>query len=136
MSLSQSEGRIIMGMLARGDKNHDIAAWFGENPARVAEVKDGTMFGVLPAAPASDLPPKGAVGPKARRLRRYALDALAALKDKGADCVDLAIKELEEGVNALTLTNPDGVIIGPFQRFATGRHPHEAGRMECVLFPH
>jgi hypothetical protein len=100
MALSHSEARIIMGMLARDDANHDIAAWFGVNPARIAEVKDGTMFGVVPAAPADQLPPKGAVGPKARRLRAYARDALKALKEQGPDGVNEAIKELEGGLAA------------------------------------
>ncbi len=58
MGLSHKDATIIMGMLARGDKNHDIAAWFGENPARVAEVKDGTAFGEVPPAPHAELPPE------------------------------------------------------------------------------
>lgn len=98
MALTKHDGHIVMGMLARGDKNHDIAAWFGENPARVVEVNDGSMFGVLAAAPASDLPPKGAVGPKARRMRAYVVDALKALKERGADGVAKAIAELEGGL--------------------------------------
>jgi hypothetical protein len=98
MSLTQKDASIIMGMLARGDKNHDIAAWFGENPARVAEVKDGSAFGIVPAASPADLPPKGAVGPKARRLKLYAADALTALKEKGADGIAEAISELETGL--------------------------------------
>src|SRR5262249_17818138 len=65
VALTYKDAAVIMGMLARGDKNHDIAAWFGENPARIAEVKDGQAFGVVPAAPADELPQKGAVGPKA-----------------------------------------------------------------------
>jgi hypothetical protein len=85
-------------MLARHDKNHDIAAWFGENPARVVEVQNGQAFGIVAAAPVDKLPPKGAVGPKARRLRAYVQDALAALRERGADGVGVAIKELEEGL--------------------------------------
>lgn len=98
MALTRNEASIIMGMLARGDKNHDIAAWFGENPARVAEVKDGTAFGVVPAASVEALPPKGAIGPKARRLRAYVVDALEMLNEHGAEGVGQAIKELQEGL--------------------------------------
>ncbi len=98
MALTRKEASIVMGMLARGDHNHDIAAWFGENPARVAEVKDGTAFGVVPAAPPEELPPKGAVGPKARRLRAYARDALKVLEEKGGGGAMEAIKELKEGL--------------------------------------
>ena len=98
MALSRKDASIVMGMLRRGDHNHDIAAWFGENPARVAEVKDGTMYGVVLAAPPEELPPKGSVGPKARRLRAYVLAALKALEDKGSNGVTEAIKELKEGI--------------------------------------
>lgn len=98
MALTRHDATMIMGMLARGDKNHDIAAWFGENPARIAEVKDGSAFGVVPAAAVIDLPPKGAVGPKGRKLKAYATDALAALTSKGADGIQEAISELEEGL--------------------------------------
>jgi hypothetical protein len=68
-----------MGMVARGDRDHDIAAWFGVNQGRIAEVKDGTKFGSVAAAPAAQLPPKGPPGIKGRRLRddvQQALDAL------------------------------------------------------------
>jgi hypothetical protein len=98
MALTRKDAAIVMGMLARGDKNHDIAAWFGENPARVVEVQKGQAFGIVPAAAAEDLPPKGAVGPKARRLRAYAADALKALHDKGPAGTQEAIKELSDGL--------------------------------------
>ncbi|TXL79502.1 hypothetical protein FHP25_06035 [Vineibacter terrae] len=35
------ETQIIKGMLLRGDKQHDIAAYFGENGGRIAEVATG-----------------------------------------------------------------------------------------------
>lgn len=97
MALSNKDASIVLGMLARGDHNHDIAAWFGENPGRIAEIKDGA-YGSVVAAPSVDLPPKGAVGPKAQRLRAYARDALAILQAKGAAGVDEAVKELAEGL--------------------------------------
>jgi hypothetical protein len=53
-----------MGMLARGDRDHDIAAWFGVNQGRIAEVKDGSKFGIVAAAKSDQLPPKGAPGVK------------------------------------------------------------------------
>lgn len=98
MALSHKDATIVMGMLARGDKNHDIAAWFSENPARIVEVENGKMYGQVPAAPASDLPPKGAVGIKGKRLRAYTIEALNALKEKGTDGIAQAIKELDEGL--------------------------------------
>jgi len=66
-------------MVARGDREHDIAAWFGVNQGRIAEVKDGTKFGTVAAALAAQLPPPGAPGIKGRRLRedvQVALDKL------------------------------------------------------------
>lgn len=78
-TLKASDAPIIMGMVARGDRDHDIAAWFGVNQGRIAEVKDGTKFGVVAAAPASQLPPKGPPGIKGRRLRQTLEKALAHL---------------------------------------------------------
>ena len=50
MSLTNREAQIVLGMIARGDKQHDIAAWFGENQARNNEVEKGS-HGSLAAAP-------------------------------------------------------------------------------------
>lgn len=68
ISLSQAEVEIMLGMDGRGDRHHDIAAWFGVNQGRVAEAKAGE-FGTLGVAPADKLPPKGPPGIKGRRLR-------------------------------------------------------------------
>ena len=100
MAISKKDASIIMGMLARNDKNQDIAAWFGENPARIVEVQNGQAFGVVPAADAAQLPPKGAVGPKARRLRASAINALDRLQNGGADGVADAIKVLQNGLDS------------------------------------
>ncbi len=97
MALSNKEASIVLGMLARGDAQHDIAAWFGENGGRIAEIAGGA-YGSISAAPQAELPPRGAVGPKARRLRAYVLAALEALAAKGKDGVDEAIKELQGGL--------------------------------------
>ena len=37
--ISKADAAIVFGMLKRGDKQHDIAAYFGENPGRVIDVK-------------------------------------------------------------------------------------------------
>jgi hypothetical protein len=79
--LTPSDAPLIMGMVARGDRDHDIAAWFGVNQGRIAEVKDGSKFGHVAAAAASELPPKGAPGMKGRQLRGLAEMALNELKD-------------------------------------------------------
>jgi hypothetical protein len=77
--LERTDAPIIMGMVARGDRDHDIAAWFGVNQGRIAEVKDGTKFGTVAAASAADLPPKGPPGIKGRRLRDDVLTAIDEL---------------------------------------------------------
>jgi hypothetical protein len=98
MSLSNKEASIVLGMAARGDSEHDIASYFGVNQGRIAEIKGGS-YGSIVAAPADQLPPKGSYGLKGKRLRAYAADALAALKEKGAEGMSLAVKELEEGLS-------------------------------------
>ncbi len=60
MALSFRETQLIKGMLARGDKQHDIAAYFGVNGGRVAEVATGNCdYPTAPTAPAEKLPPPG-----------------------------------------------------------------------------
>lgn len=98
MALTRKDASIIMGMLARGDKNQDIAAWFGENPARIVEVQNGQAFGAVAAADAATLPPRGAVGPKARRLRASTVNALKSLEEKGQEGVADAISGLRRGL--------------------------------------
>ena len=92
ITLTNSDARIVLGMVARDDREHDIAAWFGVNQGRIAEVKAGS-HGSLTAAPAQNLPPKGPPGPKGRRLRASvgrALDSLAAKGEAGlAEAVDI-----------------------------------------------
>lgn len=87
MAIYRNDARIILGMVARGDKEHNIAAWFGENQARVAEAKKGD-YGTLEAAPEKDLPPAGPPGVKGRRLRSAIDRALEWL-----DAADLAKAE-------------------------------------------
>ena len=94
MTLTNKEAAVVLGMSARGDKKHDIAAWFGENQARIAEIEDGSHGNIAPA-PKSDLPPKGAPGPKGRKLRAFVLKAQEALA-KGE--IAGAKKHLEDGL--------------------------------------
>ena len=93
-TLTTKDAALVKGMAARNDRDHDIAAWFGVNQGRVAEVKDGTKFGGVAAAPANGLPPKGAPGVKGRVIRASVEKALALLNN--GDTV-AAISELESG---------------------------------------
>jgi hypothetical protein len=90
-SLNRADARIVLGMQARGDRDHDIAAWFGVNQGRVAEAKEG-KFGTLEAALIEELPPKGPPGIKGRRLRKALDQALEGLK-KGEPQAALAVLE-------------------------------------------
>lgn len=99
MALTVNDAKIAIGMIARGDKHHDIAAWFGENQARIAEAGEG-KFGTTQAAPANMLPPKGPPGVKGRRLLAHVEKALAALDANDAKA---ARDALEAGVKRWNL---------------------------------
>ncbi len=73
--LDESDAALIKGMLTRGDRQHDIAAWFGVNSGRIAEVATGATFSMVPEAKSEDLPPPGPY-PKAAQ----AMEAIAALE--------------------------------------------------------
>ena len=38
ITLNESEVALVKGMLKRGDRQHDIAAWFGVNGGRIADI--------------------------------------------------------------------------------------------------
>ena len=59
MALSEAEAALIKGMLKRGDKQSDIAAWFRCNAGRIAEVNKGWRHPKVKAAPQAILPPAG-----------------------------------------------------------------------------
>jgi hypothetical protein len=94
-SLSNKDASVVLGMAARGDRDHDIAAWFGVNQGRIAEVKSGS-HGAVGQAPANDLPPKGPPGVKGRLLRsgvKKTIDLLEA----GGTSAD-ALKALQDAL--------------------------------------
>lgn len=59
LTLTEGDAALIRGMVLRGDRHHDIAAFFGVNQGRIAEIKDGTRFPGVPAADTDELPPTG-----------------------------------------------------------------------------
>jgi hypothetical protein len=59
LALTKQDAALIRGMIARGDRHHDIAAFFGVNQGRIAEVREGSRFPGICPADADDLPPKG-----------------------------------------------------------------------------
>ena len=56
--LADADAAIVKGMIARGDRQHDIAAWFGVNGGRIGEVSSGDRFADVPAQ-FDNLPPPG-----------------------------------------------------------------------------
>jgi hypothetical protein len=57
-NLTTQDAAVIKAMLARGDRQHDIAAWFGVNGGRIAEISTGQRFSWVKAADGT-LPPPG-----------------------------------------------------------------------------
>lgn len=59
LNITEEDAALIRGMIARGDRHHDIAAFFGLNQGRIAEINDGTRFPGVAAAAKNELPPRG-----------------------------------------------------------------------------
>ena len=53
---NRTEIAVVKGMLARGDKQHNIAAYFNCNAGRVAEIATGKVGGIVLPAAATELP--------------------------------------------------------------------------------
>jgi len=98
-SLTKADIPFVFGMQKRGDREHDIAAWFGVNQGRVAEVKDGRHPGIEPS-PADKLPPKGPPGIKGRRLRSAVVKAIVALNDDDAEGALAVLNKARERYDA------------------------------------
>lgn len=89
--LSHRDTRFVKGMLARGDRQHDIAAYFGVNGGRIGEVATGDDD--YPNAEPMDedkLPPPGPY------LTKYALRSVIDTLDEAIEAIELA--EAEEDV--------------------------------------
>lgn len=85
---SYRDTQIVKGMLLRGDRQHDIAAYFGVNGGRIAEVATGKC--AYPAAPArdvSELPPPGPY------LTKFAVHSVIATIDEAISVIELAEEE-------------------------------------------
>jgi hypothetical protein len=87
--LALDDARQVLGMLERGDRQHDIAAWFGVNPGRIAEVKARELFPDAQPAPPEELPPPGPY-----HSGRAAAAAVHALEE-ARNALDLARARIE-----------------------------------------
>jgi hypothetical protein len=96
MALNEGEIAIVKGMLLRGDRQHDIAAYFGVNGGRIAEISTLQTGASVAAASQENLPPAGPY--MAGRSALRARDTLIALREliQGAiDDIDLYEKPNE-----------------------------------------
>jgi hypothetical protein len=86
--LNYRETRIAKGMLRRGDRQHDIAAYFGVNAGRIAEIASGNSAyaGAEPAEP-STLPPPGPY------LSKFALQSVIRTLNEAIDAIEMAEHE-------------------------------------------
>lgn len=91
MPLNDSEIAIVKGMIARGDRQHDIASYFGVNGGRIGEINNQTrgIGAGIAAAPTHDLPPAGPY--MAGRSALKARETLSALRD----LIDETISEID-----------------------------------------
>ena len=92
ISLSESDAAIVKGMLIRGDRQHDIAAWFGVNGGRIGEIATGYRFSKVEPAACDELPPPGPY--PAGRVAIAAISALSAAKAALATAEAMMMKSL------------------------------------------
>ena len=89
MAFSHHETRIVKGMLLRGDKQHDIAAYFSVNGGRVGEVATGDCdYPNAQPLPADQLPPPGPY------LSKYALSSVMEILDAAVSAIEMAEGEV------------------------------------------
>jgi len=93
-------------MLDRGDKQHDIASYFGVNGGRIAEVSTGSCdYPNATPFPEDKLPPSGPyVGAKTVfEIKEGLLEAVALIKEAGdgGDEAEIAIDALNHALNSL-----------------------------------
>jgi len=77
-------------MLARGDRQHDIAAYFGVNGGRIAEVASGNC-----AYPNADPMPIGDLPPPGPYLTKFALQSVIDTVNDAISVIELAEQEEE-----------------------------------------
>ncbi|MFQ8430248.1 hypothetical protein [Amaricoccus sp. W119] len=85
IKLDEHDAAVVKGMLERGDRQHDIAAWFGVNGGRIAEISNGSKFKDV-AAKSEDLPPAGPY--TAMKSVKEARANLKKIREKLAGLID------------------------------------------------
>ena len=90
IKLTRQDVAIVKGMLHRGDRQHDIASWFGVNGGRIAEISTRAKFSDV-LMQTDRLPP---VGPYLSG--KQSTDAKIALLDLQIDLKNLKGEVLSE----------------------------------------
>ncbi len=93
--LTDTDASLVKGMVNRGDRHHDIAAWFGVNQGRIAEVISGDLFPTSIEAPLDELPPPGPYS-----SGRAAHKAVAALND-AKTTLQRALEDIQEALDEI-----------------------------------
>jgi hypothetical protein len=90
ITLGYRDTCIVKGMLARADRQHDIASYFGVNGGRIAEIANGTnIYPNAQPSPEADLPPPGPY------LTKYAVQSVIDTLTEALAALDLAEAETE-----------------------------------------
>src|SRR5436305_575681 len=89
-TLSHRDTRFVKGMLLRGDRQHDIAAYFGVNAGRIAEIATGDCaYPNAQPMPAEELPPPGPY------MSKFALQSVIDTVNEAIEVIELAEQEEE-----------------------------------------
>lgn len=86
----------FVATMARGDRQSDIAAYFGINGGRVAEINTGQRGSEIAAAPVEKLPPAGPYTFSVRAAMR-SKETLEAARDIIAEALEEIAKWEREG---------------------------------------
>ena len=90
ITLGYRETCIVKGMLARGDRQHDIASYFGVNGGRIGEVSAGTnAYPNAQPTPEAELPPPGPY------MTKFAVQGVLDTLNEAIEALDLAEQENE-----------------------------------------
>lgn len=82
--ITVEQAAVVKGLLMRGEKQHDIAAYFGENGGRIAEIAKGDRHPNVAPAPKNRLPtpeqmvPWGFIMAEARKALEIARMGIAS----------------------------------------------------------
>lgn len=97
ISLTRTDAALVKGMLRRGDRQHDIAAWFGVNGGRIAEIATGARHGDVSPARDEILPPPGPYMPgRIAHATIEGLERVQAILERAANECQEVLGQIED----------------------------------------